>query len=83
MAIHNFLEALAQGLDVEFSLDARGRRNAIGGQAGFELVNKPEALLGERRREEERSSGHGSLSIAPGWSRSRRLRMKNGFQGGP
>lgn len=52
VAVHDVLERPVQGADVERAADAGGHRHVVGGAAGLQLVDEPEAALceGEHRR---------------------------------
>src|SRR5690242_5638988 len=53
MAAHDLTEAEVQHVGVKRSLDAQRHRYVVEGAARFELIDEPEALLGEG--EEERA----------------------------
>src|SRR4029078_3474376 len=48
MAPHDFVEAAAQGCHIELAYDAQSSGDIVSRGAGFELIEKPQALLRER-----------------------------------
>src|SRR5947209_16849993 len=53
---HNFVEAITQDSDIQQAVNAEGNRNIIKITCGFELMQEPEPLLGEREWEIMRTS---------------------------
>ena len=58
MAPYRLVEALLQGGDIEPAGEPDARAQMIGGVAGLKLVQEPEPLLHERRRENKNFFRH-------------------------
>ncbi len=58
VALDERAEAVLQGRDIQHSGDLEGDGNVVGGIAWLELVDEPQALLGEGQRRRTRAS-HG------------------------
>ena len=47
MAVDDFVKGVVEGEEVEGAMEAEGGREVVGGGVRFELIEEPEAFLGE------------------------------------
>ncbi len=50
VAAHNFGQAVFKCARIERTVQTKGRRNVVSDTARFQLIQKPETLLGKRER---------------------------------